>query len=131
MFNQKKLEQLLEAMRKNGVTTLEVETEDDRLRLGLPPALLQSTALEETHSVTLAVKTAAIGIFLPRGSDDGLPELARDAAVLEGELLGYVSRGTMRVPIVSPSAGILIGAFPEEGAILGYGDTAFLVEIRQ
>lgn len=131
MFDQKELEQLVGAMQKNGVTTLEVETGDDRLRLVLPPTELRPAALEEPNIATVAAKSAAIGIFQPRGADDGLTELASGAAVSEGELLGYVSQGAVRVPVTSPSAGRLIGESPKEGAILGHGDIAFVVEIRQ
>ncbi|SIT12250.1 hypothetical protein [Paracoccus saliphilus] len=131
MFDQKELEQLVGAMRENGITTLEVDTGEDRLRLVLPPTPVRPAAMEEPHIATVAAKSPAIGIFLPRGGDDGLTELASGAAVSEGELLGYVSQGAVRVPVTSPSAGRLVGEAPEEGAILGHGDIAFVLEIRQ
>ena len=126
MFDRHELDQLLGAMRRTGVTLLEVEGAQELLRLALPAS---STAALAPQPRTAPAPSPDIGRFRPRGGDDGLAPLAPGDAVRAGDILGYVASGALCVPVIAPTAGRIGAAMPEPGAVLGYGDTVFTLEI--
>lgn len=131
MFSQSDLDQLLSAMRANGITRLDVRDRDKHLRLDLPPGAAPAappTAAIDNAPRTLAVHSPCIGRFLPRGGDDGLPLLEPDAEVTADEVLGYVGDGEARAILAAPAGGRLWGVAPAPGTVLGHGDTVFTME---
>ena len=129
MFDRSDLDRLVGAMRAHSVTTLEIDTKGERLRLVLPAAAPSSPLpVDLPKAPPLAAKSPCIGTFLRRGSDDGLAPLAAGDPVVEGDVLGYVCQGLVRVPVIAPAAGHLEGDMPEEDAVVGYGDPLFSVD---
>lgn len=132
MFNDKDTDRLISAMRAHDVTTLEIETKDDLLRLVLPvqPTATASAPPPPSAAPTQHAATSPdIGVFLPRGQDDGLSALAKGHRVQAHEVLGYVVRGAVRAAITAPCAGRLAEAPPAPGTIFGFGDPILQVEL--
>jgi hypothetical protein len=126
MFDRADLDRLLAAMRANGVESLTLETQDERLELGLFAAT--APAVVAAAPAQHAAKAEALGRFLPRGGEDGLPVLKDGATVQADELLGYLAQGDLLSLISSPVAGKLLGDLPQAGAVFGYGDAVFNIE---
>lgn len=133
MFAQSDLDQLLAAMRANGVSRLDVRSNGKHLRLDLP-----STAMPPAWSDApsrelrrISVKSPGIGRFLPRGEDDGLPVLEPGVAVTKGDILAYVRLGDVRLVVAAPDHGRFHDGAPSPGAVVGYGDTLFTLEPEQ
>ncbi len=130
MFAQSELDRLVSAMRANGVTSLQIDGGGDRLRLVLAPPPTHPDVVAPRFPARIAAKSNGIGVFLARGSDDGLPLLAPSADVEPDEILGYLCRGAVRGLITAPAAGRLVGDPPQEGALFGYGDSVFQIEVK-
>lgn len=136
MLNNGELERLLGAMRASRVTTLEVKNKHQRLRLVLPVSVATSTQSTLPISMIDAAPGVAqvsanspiIGTFLRRGIDDGLALLEAGMTVKAGEVLGYVCQGPIRVVVEAPDNGVLSDAGPDDGAVMGLGDTVFNLE---
>lgn len=137
MLNNSELERLLGAMRASRVTTLEVNHKEQHLRLVLPVAVAQSVpsaqpialieALPEVEQIS--ANSPTIGTFLRRGIDDGLPLLKAGMHITTGDVLGYVCLGPVRVVVGAPANGVLRDDGPDDGAMLGYGDAVFILEV--
>lgn len=122
MFTEPEMDRLLDAMRANGVTWLEIAGDDALLRLSLPPSTAAHSAPPAPPAL-IAATSPEIGSFLPRGSDDGLAALALGQDVQAGEVIGYVTRGDIRAAVTAPVAGRIAGDLPATGTLIGYGDT--------
>ena len=131
MFDRAELDRLIDAMCASRVTTLEIRRGKERLRLVRGSASLPATARPRPMPVFVPARSPAIGAFLARGIDDGLPPLEPGAPVREREVLGYVCQGPVRTIVVAPATGVLITEAPLDGTLLGYGDTVFTTEVRQ
>lgn len=132
MFTQTELDRLIDAMRANGVSSLEVEAQDQQLHLDLAPAPFPEVPLPTVAPVSARVvpaKSPCIGRFVPRGIDDGLMHLESAQKVEAGETLGYVVQQHARAVVTAPAAGTLIGDAPQSGTIFGYGDTIIRLEV--
>lgn len=132
MFTQTELDLLIDAMRSNGVTSLEVDAQDQKLKLDLAP--VQSDAAQALTSApvsarSVSAKSPCIGQFVPRGKDDGLPVLVPASLVEAGETLGYITQRHARALVTAPAAGTLTGDIPPNGAVFGYGDVVFSLEV--
>lgn len=137
MLTQDDLDRLIDAMGQNGVTFLNVEGQDKegettKLRLARAPA---SFAVSETTPISttrrIPVSSPAIGTYAPRGAGDGLDTLTTGAIVLQDEVLGYVTRGALCIPLVAPESGRLICADVKNGRLIGYGDPVFELEVNK
>lgn len=119
--------QLIAAMRANGVTRLEWDNlrKDHRLCLTLPDGPPQPPALPPAAPPLQHVRAPAIGHFVARGGEDGLPPLTDTAAVQTGEPLGYIAQGAVLHLLTAPCAGHLASDLPEVGEVFGYGDIVF------
>lgn len=126
MFDRSEIDQLLSAMRANGVTRLSLRRKGKRLRLVLDGTVSPAPTVTLPH--TVSVKSPSIGAFQPRGEDDGLPVLEPGAMVSAGELLGYIAQDPVRLPILADTAGRLQGPLPAPGDLAGYGDPLFTLE---
>ena len=132
MFSQDDLDRLIDAMRANQVAALTVEDGGETLHLKLAPVAADSapapvpTAAPLVHT---AVKSPAIGRFVARGDDDGLAILEAASQIGQGDILGYIAQGHIRVPVTAPRQGRLASAAPDTGTIYGYGDVVFELEV--
>lgn len=141
MFKPSELRGLISAMRASGATTLEVKRSEQRLRLVLPATAAQAPKPAQTpvsagagldelpHVMMETVKSPTIGTFHGRGLDDGLLPLEPGRRVMAGEVLGYVCHGLVRTVVSAPVSGILRDQEPEDGEVLGVGDTVFNLEV--
>lgn len=132
MFTQAELDLLIKAMRANGVTSLEVDAQDRKLKLDLAP--VQSDAAQSPSSAPVTTrfalaKSPCIGHFVPRGEDDGLPSLTPASLVEAGETLGYIVQRHALALITAPAAGTVTGDIPLSGAVFGYADVVFSLEV--
>ncbi|MFK8082630.1 MAG: hypothetical protein AB8B97_20315 [Granulosicoccus sp.] len=141
MLKNSDLEDLLSAMRVSRVTSLEVKSTRQELRLVLPvseqlsaanssapttPMALNST---QTQKMQISVTSPIIGTFVQRGTDDGLSFLEPGALVMTDEILGYVCHGPVRITVDAPHSGVLLEGGPQDGAVLGMGDSVFKLEV--
>lgn len=132
MFTQTELDRLIQAMRANAVTSLEVESGGISLHLNFPISVTPAVALPTSTPPSVdksIVKSPCIGRFLPRGEDDGLDVLNVASAIQTGEILGYIIHGTARTCVLAPVDGKLACDLPQEGTIFGYGDTIFSLDV--
>ncbi|MFK7891289.1 MAG: hypothetical protein AB8B63_10780 [Granulosicoccus sp.] len=137
MLKNSELECLLDAMRSSLVTSLEVKYKDQLLRLSLPVSDA-STVPEASSTPQVMVAdmrevvavSPSIGTFLRRGIDDGLALLERGMQVSTGDVLGYVCQGPVRVIVDAPESGVLGNDGPDDGTVMGLGDTVFNIEVK-
>jgi hypothetical protein len=132
MLPQEELDRLVDAMLTNGVTYLAIDGRKINLRIALDPSMAEVGKLAERVSGPVASRARAyspgIGIFHPRGYGDGLTALAGDAPVARGDVVGYLSQGSLRIPIVAPTTGKLASPLPADGSNLGYRDVVIEME---
>lgn len=124
MFSQTEIDRLLQAMRDTGVTVLEAESEHKTLQLHLEKTAERPAAMPEL----IGVKSPCIGHFQARGDDDGLAQLTSPLMVRPGDILGYISQGSVRIPVTAQTEGRFAGVPPSSGTIFGYGDDIFKLE---
>lgn len=132
MFTKAELDRLIHAMRANAVTSLEVDFDGMSLQLNFPISATPTAALPTSTPPSVdkkIVKSPCIGRFLPRGEDDGLNALNAASAIQTDEILGYISHGTARTCVLAPVDGKLVCDIPQEGAVFGYGDTIFSLDV--
>ncbi len=118
MFDDADLNRLIAAMRATGTQRLVVQAGEERLRLVLAP--MHHVPAPPPPPRATPVPSPAIGTFLPRGADDGLPPL--EGPVGGGEVLGYVLHGPVRWVVAAPAAGV---AEPVAEGPVGFGDILF------
>ncbi|MDO6729781.1 hypothetical protein Q4577_07110 [Marinovum sp. 2_MG-2023] len=130
MFPQSDLNRIVAAMRANGVTSLALRDNHNKLHLDLA-AGVDPAPQTPAKPLSRDIKSPGIGRFSPRGGDDGLPRLDPATPVSLGEVLGYLGQGSVRLALCSPDHGALCGPTPDEGQILGFGDVLFTLEPHQ
>ena len=129
MYSQDELDRLIEAMRANGVTSLELEAQDQSLQLDLAATYSSPAAPAAAPAVQdVAAKSPCMGRFIARGDDDGLSALDLGSSVTTGETLGYIATGLLRALILAPTTGRLSEALPATGTIFGFGDKIISME---
>lgn len=134
MFSTDELDQIVAAMRLNGVRRLDLRDGRSGLRFDLgegstQPAVAAPTAVSAAPArAGIAVRSPGIGTFCPRGADDGLPALEPDQKIAEGEVLGYLGQGAVRLLVTAPAAGRLCTDMPAAGTVFGFGDTVLTLE---
>lgn len=127
MFGRDDLDHLLQAMRRSGVTSLKIEGQGQNLTLALPATA--PVAAPAKPRPALPALSPDIGQFRPRGQDDGLSAITAGDPVSAGEVLGYVATGAVLAAILAPGDGRICAPIPETGAICGYGDVLFTLEV--
>jgi len=129
MLSPEALDRLVDAMRRTGVTELSLAGDGDALTLKCAAPTLPVLAVPApAKPAPIAVKSPGLGRFVPRGAEDGLSVLAPGDRVAAGEILGHLALDEVRLPVISPAAGRLAGAFPETGRVTGHGDVLFHLE---
>lgn len=129
MYSQDELDRLIDAMRANGVTSLELEAQDQSLQLDLAASYPSPAAPAAPPAVQeIPAKSPCMGRFIARGDDDGLSALERGSSVTTGETLGYIATGLLRALILAPATGRLSEALPATGTIFGFGDKIISME---
>lgn len=134
MFSQIELDRLIDAMRANQVVALSVEHNDQTLHLTLEGAAPRRASIQDSAILRVApqqARSASIGHFIPRGTDDGLAALGPAAMITQGETLGYVAQRNIRTLVTAPVDGILASAVPDEGTVFGHGDVVFELEVSR
>lgn len=132
MFSQDDLDRLIDAMRANQVAALTVEDGGETLHLKLAPVAADSTPAPMPTPAPLDLtpaKSPAIGRFVARGADDGLAALEAASQIGQGDILGYIAHGHIRLPVTAPATGVLASATPDSDTIFGYGDVVFELEV--
>lgn len=128
MFTQAELDRLIDAMRANAVTLLEVTGPDAELKLGLSAAADIAPRAPKAPR-RIAAHSPCIGRFVPRGAQDGLSPLGACANVQAGDTLGYIAQRQALALVVAPADGTLVADMPPpEGTVFGYGDVVFELE---
>ena len=126
MYEQLELDQLVAAMRATGTTSLTVKKKGKKFRLLLPPGERQIAVPAAKPQDT--VVSPLIGMFRPRGEDDGLPPIQPQDAVTTGDILGYVALGAVLMPVTAPATGRINSTLPTRGQLCGHGDILFTIE---
>lgn len=129
MFSDSEKLRLVEAMRRSGITRLEIDCgEKDLLTLALPPACPDAAAPTVETATPTPVKSPGMGRFVAAGGDDGLGQVTVGDRIGAGQVLGYLELDGARLPVCAPTPGILRGDLPAEGQIIGFGDPLFTLE---
>lgn len=130
MLTLEHVKELAGTMIANGVTTLEVTGKDYAVRfVRAPDAMPVMGEAAGLRPETVQTLCPATGVFHHRGHDDGMPVLELGAQVVDGEPLGYVGVGPVRLLCVSPATGRLVGPVPSQGETITAGTPLFAVEI--
>lgn len=142
----KRVEELIDLMRRSGVTQLAVELPDYKISITRAPGPHETPApvetpvveaapgapaapLAETESSTgVPVVSPVVGIFHNGGMLDPREMLREGDRVHEGQLLAAIE--AMKVPneIRCPADGVVTRVLVEDGAAVEYGETLFLIQ---
>ncbi|TCN33323.1 biotin carboxyl carrier protein [Sinorhizobium americanum] len=120
-----------------GVNSVEIETEDGRLVRIVAGAGVSTDDVASNPDISVArnraqpVKAPIAGHFLPVHPARDRAEATVGAAVVADEIIGFVKIGPLVMPLRVEEAGRLEGCGIEPGALVGYGDTVFLIEPAQ
>jgi acetyl-CoA carboxylase biotin carboxyl carrier protein len=119
--------ELAAAMAAAGVARLELTGPVVRLVLGRgtsaePLAVEEAT---EPEAATIAVAAPGVGTFLRAHPLHDRPLAAAGDAVAVGQALAVLKVGALLLPVVAPSAAVVIDAAVEDGTLVGYGDRLF------
>lgn len=122
----KDIEHLALLLDRSGVSAIEIEESDGRLRLvmetvaaPLPAARHQVARQPEPEG--LVARAAIAGLFLAAHPWRAKPFVEPGQVVKAGEVVGLIKVGPVYAPVVSPAAGTVSGIIAEIGALVGYG----------
>jgi acetyl-CoA carboxylase biotin carboxyl carrier protein len=121
------LSEIAAAMAAAGVLRLELTGPDVRLVLGrgasAEPLMVEAEAPPEAE--TIAVAAPGIGAFLRAHPLHDRPLAAPGDAVGAGQPVAVLQVGALLVPVVAPTAGLIVDGAVEDGTLVGYGDRLF------
>lgn len=139
-----KIEELIALMRKSGVTQLSVELPDYKVSIkrGVEPAgtpqvsgatpsattMVAPTVREDgSEAGPLTVISPVVGIFHNGGTGPDRVLIEEGGRVRRGQLLAAIE--AMKVPneVRSPSDGVITSVAVEDGGVVEYGQTLFLM----
>ena len=144
------IEELIELMRRSGVSELSLELPDYKVKIKRAPdaedaqsASTPATTLEAgaagdsglpAHpNVTIvaevvSVVSPVVGVFHNGGMDEPRTRITAGDRVEEGQLLAVIE--AMKVPneVHAPAGGFVAQVLVEDGAAVGYGDRLFLIQ---
>ena len=155
------IEELVELMRRSGVSELSLELPDYKVKIkrapdaeeaqpaGLPASRQASTpattleagaadnsALPVNPNVTIvaevvSVVSPVVGVFHNGGMDEPRTRITAGDRVEDGQLLAVIE--AMKVPneVHAPAGGFVAQVLAEDGAAVGYGDRLFLIQPLQ
>jgi acetyl-CoA carboxylase biotin carboxyl carrier protein len=140
----KRIEDLIDLMRRSGVSQLAVELPDYKIsitrgpeRAGGPAEAApreaemgepQPAAGEQPASTAVSVVAPVVGVFYNGGLLDPRTMVQEGDRVQEGQLLAAIE--AMKVPneIRAPTGGVVSRLLVEDGAAVEYGQPLFLIE---
>lgn len=144
------IEELVELMRRSGVSELSLELPDYKVKIkrapdaeDAQPASLPATtpeagaagnsALPVNPNVTIvaeivSVVSPVVGVFHNGGMDEPRTRINAGDRVEDGQLLAVIE--AMKVPneVRAPAGGFVAQVLAEDGAAVGYGDRLFLIQ---
>lgn len=117
------------AMAAAGMTRLELTGPDFRLVLThgavAAPAEPADEAPPDSDADMAAVSAPGMGTFLRTHPLHDRPLAGDGETVVAGQTIALLRIGAMLTPVPAPADGLILGAAPEEGALVGYGDRLF------
>lgn len=111
-----------------GITRLELAGPNYTLTLGRGAAPADQGAKSpesEAEADLLPVTAPALGTFLRTHPLHEKPLAADGDAVVAGQAIALLRVGALLTPVPAPADGLVVGALPEEGSLVGYGDRLF------
>lgn len=136
-----KIEELIALMRKSGLTQLSLELPDYKVSItrgaepatdpaprGVAPAApAPSPPPDAPAALPLTVISPVVGVFHNGGSSPGRRLIEGGGRVKRGELLATIE--AMKVPneVRSPVDGLVTSVAVEDGGVVEYGQTLFLI----
>lgn len=118
MIDGKEIGELARFAAAHGVSELEFGEGENGVAMRLMPAALPSQPLAPAAPATIVVRAPAFGRFQPADAT---------GPVAEGTIIGHVRLDALLVPVRAPVAGTM-GALPQDGAIVGFGDTLTTIQ---
>jgi acetyl-CoA carboxylase biotin carboxyl carrier protein len=141
------LEQLRELIRlldESNLTEIEVEQDDDRIRVRRDPAVVMASATQSVAPTSAAEAAAAeqaaadesglyvtspfVGTFYRAPSPDGDPFVEVGDEVVVGQILCIVEAMKLMNEIEAETAGTVVEVLVENGKPVEYGDRLFRIE---
>ena len=141
------LEQLRELIRlldESNLTEIEVEQDDDRIRVRRDPAVVMGSAAQSVAPTSAAEAAAAeqaaadesgsyvtspfVGTFYRAPSPDGDPFVEVGDEVVVGQILCIVEAMKLMNEIEAETAGTVVEVLVENGKPVEYGDRLFRIE---
>lgn len=118
-----------------GVNSIEIETKDGRLVRIVAGAGVSTDNTDSNPDLSVSpampVKAPIAGHFLPVHPARDRAEATIGAAVIPEQIIGFVKIGPLVMPVRAEESGRLEGCCIEPEALVGYGDTVFLIEPGQ
>ena len=128
MIRAEDLSEIAAAMAAGGVARLELTGPDVRLVLGrgvgAEPLAMEVDA-EAVAPETIAVAAPGVGTFLRAHPLHDRPLAAAGDRVGAGQPIAVLQVGALLLPVVAPTAGVVVDAAVEGGTLVGYGDRLF------
>lgn len=139
------LRELIRLLDEASLTEIEVEHDDDRIRIRRDPAAIvgaisQSVAPASTSSVTPSAEATAadedgvyvtspfVGTFYRAPSPDGDPFVEVGDEIVAGQVLCIVEAMKLMNEIEAETAGTIVEVLVENGKPVEYGDRLFRIE---
>jgi|tagenome__1003787_1003787.scaffolds.fasta_scaffold20882521_3 acetyl-CoA carboxylase biotin carboxyl carrier protein len=122
------LTEVAAAMTLAGVGRLELKGPDFHLVLacgaGDAPVATE-VALAQPDAEIVPVAAPGLGTFLRTHPLHDRPLAGDGEAVAAGQAIALLQIGALLTPVPAPANGLIVGALPEDGALVGYGDRLF------
>ncbi|MGB8221020.1 MAG: acetyl-CoA carboxylase biotin carboxyl carrier protein [Polyangiales bacterium] len=137
------LRELIRILDESNLTEIEVEHDDDRIRIRRDPvpALTQSLAPPSSANATNPAETPApldddgiyvtspfVGTFYRAASPDGDPFVEIGDAIAPGQVLCIVEAMKLMNEIEAEATGTIVEILIEDGKPVEYGDRLFRIE---
>jgi acetyl-CoA carboxylase biotin carboxyl carrier protein len=121
------LPEIAAAMAAAGVARLELTGPGVRLVLARgasaePRAIGNEAETAAPEAETVAVSAPGVGTFLRAHPLHDRPLAADGDAVGAGQALAVLQVGPLLLPVVAPTAAVVVEAAVEDGTLVGYGD---------
>jgi len=131
------LRALIRLLDESNLTEIEVEHDDDRIRVRRDPAPVSAEAARPepptevplaTHEQGEYVTSPFVGTFYRAPSPDGEPFVEVGDSIAPGQVLCIVEAMKLMNEIEAETAGILVEILVENGKPVEYGDRLFRIE---
>lgn len=127
---------LAAALQAAGVDGIEIEQPARKVRIVVERDASGAAPLVQTLQTSpgaprLEVVTAPMaGIFDATHPQSLVPSSEPPREVGAGETLGFIRVGSVLLPVKASRPGMLTGRVAKDGAVVGYGDPLFEIELR-